>query len=132
LIEQADRIGYIGHIKWRDGMPVQELVRPTDVPPCAVAFLDDLIIQIVDERSGIKETELTMDIMVDMDSRDLVFDPTTVGISPEVIFIEIHRMIREGRIIGVDCEIGDGGYTFLVPARTKLRIAMPIHDRTRH
>lgn len=114
-------------------MPVPELVQPSRLPLSALAFLHDRIVQIVDERSGIKETELTLDIMLDLMSRDLLFDPIIVGISAESIFIEIHRMIREGRIIGVDCEIGDGGYTFLVPAGTKLRIAMPIQDgRTRH
>lgn len=115
-------------------MPIPVIDLSVDVSPSAITFLDDRIVQIVNERSGIKETDLTMDIMIDVKSNlDDYFDPITVGINAEIIFSEIHRMIQEGRIVGVDCEIGDSGYTFLVPSGTRLRVAMPVQDnRTRH
>ncbi len=110
-------------------MTIQDTNNPTE----AVAFVDDRIIEIVNERPGIKETDLAIDIIMDLSdqTRDLWAD----DIDTLSIFNEINRMVIIGRIGAIDCMIGDHGHTFLVPiaSKTTFRFVMSVEDRwTRH
>jgi hypothetical protein len=91
-------------------------------PTAAVAFVDDRIIEIVTERPGIKETDLALDIMMDLTDRASGQDPIADDIDTASIFDEINRMITSGRIDAIDCAIGDHDYTFLVPAAAKTSV----------
>lgn len=114
-------------------MPVQEFTKTAKTRSIAETLVDDRIVQIVNERFGIKETDLLMEIQGDLIERDRSYDPNITDISTEMIFSEIQYMINQGRIIGVDCHIKDSGYTFLLPAGTTVHagskgVCMPSHD----
>jgi len=103
-------------------MTIQDTHKPTE----AVAFVDDRIIEIVNERPGIKESDLAIDIIMDLtDTMSSQSDPWADDIDTASIFNEINRMVVTGRIGAIDCVIGDqNGFTFLVPIASKTTVRM--------
>jgi hypothetical protein len=109
-------------------MPVSSIVSSSVSAEAWSPAVDDLIIRLVEERQGVKESELTLCVMVELAEN-------RIASTPHGVLDSIQRLVRDGRIVGVDCEFANGGYTFLLPARTKVMIAMPIHiieERTLH
>lgn len=109
-------------------MPASTIASPSVSAESWSPVVDDLIIRLVEERQGIKEAELTLCVMVELAEN-------RIASTPLVVLQSIQRLVRDGRIIGIDCELVNAGYTFLLPARTKVMIALPIQiveTRTLH
>lgn len=109
-------------------MPTTEVARSPTQAQSWSPILDDLITKIVAQRVGIKETELAMSVLVGLAEN-------RIEASPEIILAAIQRLIRTGRLVGVDCQIGPDGYTFVLPAGSHVQVVMPVyvaHSGTRH
>jgi hypothetical protein len=111
---------------------IQQFVKAVPSRPVALALVADWIVDIVTERAGIKETDLLLDILSDIDGR-VAMEDVLADVNIEMVYREIQRLIQQGRIVGVDCQIGDGGYTFLLPLGAKVHMIVPSQERpTRH
>lgn len=101
---------------------------PVSPEPAALALVMDRIVEVVEERRGIKETDLAIEIINDLSDHFMCDEITTA-----TILSQIQRAVREGRITGIDCQMGEHGCTYLFPTGTQIRTMVPIEDRrTRH
>lgn len=101
-------------------------------PAAVQASLDDTIIRLVSLHDGIKDTHLSVAVLAETATGIHSTDPTEAA---EAVVRSIHNLIQTGRLMGVDCETPCGGFTLVLPARSKPTIAIPIfigYSGTRH
>lgn len=98
-------------------------------------MLDSTVIRIVEMADGIKDTALTIAALTEIVCHpefELSTDQTKAAMA---VAKTIHRLIHSGRLVAVDCETPNGGFTFVLPAHSRPSIALPIFitdNRTRH
>lgn len=108
----------------------QERYQP---PPAPVqTALDDAITRIVEMNDGIKDTALTIAVLAEVGYQIESLDPKYAAV---MVSQSIHRLIHAGMLVAIDCETPKGGFTFVLPAKSRPSIALPvfvIDNRTRH
>jgi hypothetical protein len=105
------------------------------VHPKIQASIDDVIVRLVETNDGMKDTTLTIAVLAEIADQPEIQASTDPQHAAFVVAGSIHRLIRCGRLIAVDCETPAGGFTFVLPAGSRPSIALPIFvsdNRTRH
>jgi hypothetical protein len=82
--------------------------------------IESKILELVIHHQGIKEMELWLFALAELGSKPS--DTPTIS----VISNAIHRMIQQGRLIGIDYAIGDITNTFVLPVSARPVVLMPI------
>jgi hypothetical protein len=74
--------------------------------------LEDLILELVRDQRGLKETDLWVLLMAGMNRRP---SGRRECIAPALIVRAIHRMIHHGDLVGIDYTISGEENTFVLP-----------------
>jgi hypothetical protein len=96
--------------------------------------IDAAVLRLVDFNNGIKDTLLTLEVLVELSNHPLIKGRDPV-LATTLVAQSIHRLILTGELISVDYETPHGSFSFVLPRGSKPSIAMSVavvDNRTRH
>ncbi len=112
-------------------LQIEESFQPAFLPA-----LEEVIGRIVGLHSGIRDSDLTVCVLVDMSDHTEIKRQKNGTQVALMIAWTVHRMILTGQLIAIDCETADFSYTYLLPPDTQVKMVVPIAmvtgNQTRH
>lgn len=107
-------------------MPWTDYLITTPEPPILMPDIEATILESVNVYNGIRDTILTMEVLVKIGPS--YTDPSmTSAQAAAMVAKTIHRMIHEGKLVAIDCETPNSTFSYILPAGSRAIIAMPVY-----
>ncbi len=99
-----------------------------------IPTLEETITRTVKFHAGIRDTDLTISVLVEIADHPELKQKTGFYVA-SLVAGTVNRMIAVGQLIAIDCNTSGVSYTYVLPADARLSMAMPImmtENQTRH
>jgi hypothetical protein len=114
-------------------MPLAQVIPIRAMP--IQSDLEAIITESVNSHAGVRDTFLTLDVLTKFVPHPEIAAANDSAYAASQVAKAIHRMIHEGKLVGIDCETPETSFTYILPAGSRAIIAMPVYvkdSRTRH